>query len=82
METHRTVGVYEKSSEAYKIGFVHGLYDAVSDDGAYYGSSGQNRFLTDDAPMYAEGYWDGRAARLGAIAARAVSEPGTLQCRG
>ncbi len=71
------VDVYTKSrdgiavhmrSDEYKIGWVHGFYDCVSDDGAFYGVSNQSSCALGHsagaARLYSLGYQDGMTARL------------------
>lgn len=63
-----TIAVHMRSEE-YKIGWVHGFYDCVSDDGAFYGRSNlpyafANGHGSDAARLYGLGYEDGTTARL------------------
>jgi hypothetical protein len=57
-------------SEEYKLGWIHGLYDARPDDGAFYGTSNQspcNAAIAytgrGAARLYNEGYRNGSATR-------------------
>lgn len=68
------LAVYMQSEE-YKIGWVHGFYDCVSDDGAFYGRSTvrhafANGHGSDAARLYGLGYEDGTTARLAGIRKR------------
>lgn len=65
------IAVYMQSEE-YKIGWVHGFYDCVSDDGAFYGRSNlayafANDHGSDAARHYRLGYEDGTTARLAGV---------------
>jgi hypothetical protein len=63
-------------SEEYKIGWVHGFYDCVADDGAFYRRSNQfcfalgNSYGPDSARLYSLGYQDGTTARLAGVVRR------------
>jgi hypothetical protein len=57
--------------EEYKTGWVHGFYDAKSDDGAFYGNSNGTSHAGsahthpgEAARLYNDGYRDGRATRI------------------
>jgi hypothetical protein len=59
-------------SEEYKIGWVHGFYDCVADDGAFYGRSSlpyafADGHGSDAARLYRLGYGDGTTARLAGV---------------
>lgn len=62
----RRTRVYTQPEE-YKIGWVHGFYGCISDDGARY--DGRHCYSlasgrADAAKLYQDGYRDGRRARL------------------
>jgi hypothetical protein len=68
----RTKHVFLQKEE-YDDGWVHGLYDAKPDDGAFYGNPAKPVLMGIDpraSRSYREGYRDGEATRVGCELAR------------
>jgi len=63
---YTTVRNGKRSREEYMVGWVHGLYDSVFDDGATYRGHQQLGSVMgggDTARLYDDGYQAGRAVR-------------------
>jgi hypothetical protein len=76
----KLVSIYN-TLEAFKYGWVAGLYDALADDGLRY-TKDILPFARGDAnePSYLAGYRSGRQARLGPIAAGQIGNPLRIKC--
>jgi hypothetical protein len=68
--------------EEYKIGWVHGFYDSIPDDGAYYGDPRTIGCVlsrgvggSEAVQLYKEGYLAGWAARISADSRRTPCAP-------